>query len=132
MILVDSNIILDVWDRDPAWSAWSTQQLRSLAAQNDLAINTVIYAEVSARFSTLARLDEQLADLGLIVLDIPREAAFLAGKAFVQYRLQGGSRHNVLPDFFIGAHAQTLGCPLLTRDTRNCATYFPGVRLIAP
>jgi predicted nucleic acid-binding protein len=132
MILIDSNIILDVWDRDPMWSAWSTQQLRSLAAQNDLAINTVIYAEVSARFSAQARLDEQLADLGLIVLDIPREAAFLAGKAFVQYRLQGGSKRSVLPDFFIGAHAQTLGCPLLTRDTRNYASYFHGVRLIAP
>lgn len=132
MILVDSNIVLDVWDRDPTWSAWSTQQLRSLAAQHDLVINTVIYAEVSTRFSTQARLDEQLADLGFIVLEIPREAAFLAGKAFLQYRLQGGAKHSVLPDFFIGAHAQSLGCPLLTRDTRNYALYFHGLSLITP
>jgi hypothetical protein len=132
MILVDSNIIFDVWDRDPAWSAWSIQQLRSLSSHHGLAINMVIYAEVSTRFSTQARLDEQLADLGFIVLDIPREAAFLAGKAFVQYRLQGGTKRGVLPDFFIGAHAQALGCALLTRDTRNYASYFPTLRLITP
>ena len=132
MILVDSNVVFDVWDRDPLWTNWSSGQLRSLSAQHDLAINPVIYAEISARFSTQAGLDEKVGELGFIVLDIPREAAFLAGKAFARYRQQGGSRRTVLPDFFIGAHATVLDCPLLTRDTSKYASYFPAVQLIAP
>jgi predicted nucleic acid-binding protein len=77
-------------------------------------------------------LDERLTELDAIVISIPRKAAFLAGKAYVQYRRQGGTKINVLADFFIGAHAAVLECPLLTRDTRRYAAYFPTVRLIAP
>ena len=68
----------------------------------------------------------------MIVENLQRSAAFLAGKAYLQYRSQGGTKGNVLPDFFIGAHAAVLACPILTRDTRRYTTYFPMVRLIAP
>ena len=132
MILVDSNVILDIWDRDPIWSVWSRGQLRHASLIDELAINTIVYAEISARFAYSTALDERLIELGIIVLDIQRRTAFLAGKAFLLYRRQGGTRGNVLPDFFIGAHAAVLGCPLLARDTRRYAAYFPTVRLIAP
>lgn len=132
MILLDANVILDIWDRDPTWFIWSRDQLRNMSLVDELAINPIVYAEISARFATSVALDQRLEDLGLIVLSIPRRAAFLAGKAFVQYRRLGGTKGNVLPDFFIGAHAAVLGCPLLTRDTRRYAAYFPSVRLIAP
>ena len=132
MVIVDSNIVFDLWDKDPEWGSWSAQQLRSLSTAHDLAINAVIYAEISARFSSQANLDQAVEYLGLIVLEIPRDAAFLAGKAFQQYRRQGGTRSNVLPDFFIGAHAASLRCEILTRDTRPYSTYFPTVPLIAP
>jgi hypothetical protein len=97
-----------------------------------LAIDPIVYAEISPRFSTSAHLDEKLEDLGVIVFGIPRRAAFLAGKAYVQYRRQSGTKSNVLPDFFIGAHAAVLGCSLLTRDTRRYSAYFPMVNLITP
>jgi len=132
MILLDANVILDVWDRDPIWYIWSRDQLRNMSLMDELAINPIVYAEISARFPTSAALDEKLEDLGVIVISTPRGAAFLAGKAFVLYRRQGGTKGNVLPDFFIGAHAAVLGCPLLTRDTRRYSTYFPSVRLISP
>jgi predicted nucleic acid-binding protein len=132
MILLDANVILDVWDRDPVWYIWSRDQLRNMSLMDELAINPIVYAEISARFPTSAALDEKLEDLGVIVISIPRRSAFMAGKAFVLYRRQGGTKGNVLPDFFIGAHAAVLGCPLLTRDTRRYATYFPSVRLISP
>lgn len=132
MVIVDSNIIFDLWDQDPVWAPWSVQQLRTLSASHDLAINAIIYAEISARFSSQANLDKTVNNLGLIISDIPREAAFLAGKAFLQYRRKGGIRSSVLPDFFIGAHAASLHCAILTRDTRAYATYFPDVSLIAP
>jgi predicted nucleic acid-binding protein len=132
MILLDANVILDILDRDPIWHIWSRDQLSRLSLIDELAINPIIYAEISARFSTSTALDLRLEDLGAIVLSIPRRAAFLAGKAYAQYRRQGGTKGNVLPDFFIGAHATVLGCPLLTRDTRRYSAYFPSVRLIAP
>jgi predicted nucleic acid-binding protein len=132
MILLDANVILDIWDRAPTWFIWSRDQLRNMSLVDELAINPIVYAEISARFATSVALDQRLEDLGLIVLSIPRRAAFLAGKAFVQYRRLGGTKGNVLPDFFIGAHASVLGCPLLTRDTQRYAAYFPSVHLIAP
>jgi len=132
MVIVDLNIIFDLWHQDPVWCSWSGLQLRTLSATHDMAINAFIYAEISARFSFQANLDKAVDELGLIVLEISREAAFLAGKAFQQYRRQGGNRSNVLPDFFIGAHDASLRCDLLTRDSWPYSTYFPTVPLIAP
>lgn len=132
MILLDANVILDIWDVDPIWSSWSVEQVRKLMQVDELVINPIVYAEISPRFASSSTLDEKLDELGLYVEDIPRKAAFLAGKAFVRYRRQCGTKGNVLPDFFIGAHATVLGCPLLTRATRRYAAYFPSVRLIAP
>ena len=132
MILLDANVILDIWDDDPVWYTWSSEQVRIQSFVDELAIDPIVYAEISPRFSTSAHLDEKLEDLGVIVIGIPRRAAFLAGKAYVQYRRQSGTKSNVLPDFFIGAHAAVLGCSLLTRDTRRYSAYFPMVNLITP
>ena len=132
MILVDANVILDIWNFDPVWHTWSIGQLRRQSLLHDLAINPIIYSEISVSFATPSSLDKELDELHLSVLNIPRQAAFLAGKAHQQYRRRGGAKSNVLSDFLIGAHAAVLACALLTRDTRVYSTYFPGVPLIAP
>lgn len=132
MLLVDTNVLVDVLVDDPQWASWSLRQLRAQSQINPLAINPVIYAELSLAFSTVAALDQTVGTLDLTVLEIPRPALFLAGKAFAQYRRKGGSKHNVLADFFIGAHAAVLGCPILTRDASRYRTYFPSVILITP
>lgn len=132
MILVDSNVLLDIWQADPNWHKWSKDQLRKQSIIDELAINPIIYAEISVSFAAPGTLDAKLDELGLVVLNIPRNAAFLAGKAFAQYRRKGGTKSNVLADFFIGAHALVLGYSLLTRDIRRYSTYFPSLRLIAP
>lgn len=132
MLLVDTNVLVDVLQDDPEWADWSIGQLRAQSKVHRLAINPIIYAELSLTFSTVEALDQTIADLGLALLELPRPALFLAGKAFVRYRRQGGSKGNVLSDFFIGAHAAVGKHPLLTRDTRRYASYFPSVRLIAP
>lgn len=132
MVLVDTNVLVDVLERDPQWWNWSISQIRNLALRYPLAINAVIYAELASTYSSSAILDEKIETMNLVFEHIPRSAAFLAGKAYVLYRRQRGTKSNVLPDFFIGAHAAVLGCALLTRDTRRYAAYFPSVRLIAP
>jgi predicted nucleic acid-binding protein len=132
MVLVDTNILVDVWESDPEWSDWSVSQLRAQAQIHPLFINPVIYAELSVAFKSVESLDQAVEDLGIQVAALPRAALFLAGKAFVQYRRRGGRRTNVLSDFFIGAHAAVERCQILTRDIRRYETYFPSVKLIVP
>jgi predicted nucleic acid-binding protein len=132
MLLVDTNVLVDVLQDDPQWSDWSIAQLRAQATVHELVINPVVYAEVSLSFSTIEALDAVLSKLELTVREIPRPALFLAGKAFAQYRRRGGSKTQVLPDFFIGAHAAVQGWPLLTRDARRFRTYFPALEVLAP
>ena len=131
-MLVDTNVLIDVLENDPDWADWSIGQLRAQSRAHRLIINPVIYSELSLTFSTVEALDEVLDDMALPVVEIPRPALFLAGKAFVRYRRNKGSKSHVLPDFFIGAHAAVSGLPVLTRDTRRYKTYFSTIRLVAP
>ncbi|MGK2857746.1 MAG: type II toxin-antitoxin system VapC family toxin [Thermoanaerobaculia bacterium] len=130
--LVDSNVILDVATDDPEWSEWSSDALARAADESTLAINPLIFAEISAGFATVEELEELVPADAFRRLDLPYEAAFLAAKAFVAYRRRGGQRSAPLADFYIGAHAAVAGFRLLTRDARRYRSYFPGVRLIAP
>lgn len=132
MLLVDTNVLIDVLEDEPEWADWSIAQLRAQAKVHSLIINPIIYAELSLTFSKVEALDDAIEHLELTVLELTRPALFLAGKAFTQYRRQGGKANSVLADFFIGAHSAVLGCPLLTRDTRRYQTYFPRVELITP
>ncbi len=132
MLLVDTNVLVDVLQDDPQWADWSIRQMRAQASIHQLAINPVIYAEISLSFSTLEALEGVVTTLGLEVREVPRAALFLAARAFAQYRKRSGSRLQVLPNFFIGAHAAVEGWPLLTRDANRFSTYFPTLQLLAP
>lgn len=132
MVLVDANVLLDVLTDDPEWCAWSEGQLLQIAGVEDLAINPIIYAELSPAFRTPSELEHAIAGWTLQRLPLPYEAGFLAGQVFVRYRRRGGERRSPLPDFYIGAHAQMMGFGLLTRDAVRHRTYFPKLRLIAP
>lgn len=132
MILVDTNVLVDLVQDDRNWADWSVGQLRAQSKLHRLIINCVIYAELSVAFSTLEALDRVLDGMQLKIVEIPKPALFLAGKAFARYRRLGGVKNNVLGDFFIGAHAAVSGLPVLTRDPRRYKSYFPGVRLVTP
>jgi predicted nucleic acid-binding protein len=130
--LVDSNVLLDVATEDPQWLHWSEQALIEAADDGRLAINPIIYAEVSVGFLTIEELDDALPVETFVRVQLPYDAAFLAGKAFVNYRRRGGAKVTPLPDFYIGAHAAIAGYRLLTRDAARYRTYFPTIALIAP
>ncbi len=132
MLLVDTNVLLDVLQDDAQWAEWSLAQLRAQAQLHRLTINEVIYAELSLSFTTLAALDAVVERMQLDVAPLPRAALFLVGKAFLQYRRRGGTKTQVLPDFFIGAQAAVNAWPLLTRDVTRYRSYFPTVTLITP
>ncbi|HQU92896.1 MAG TPA: type II toxin-antitoxin system VapC family toxin [Pyrinomonadaceae bacterium] len=130
--MIDSNVLLDLYDRSSKWHEWSASILSSVGDSAELVINPIIYAEASIRFETPAEFDEVFSPEDFVRRAIPFAAAFLAGKAHVEYRRRGGVRAATLPDFFIGAHAAISGYKILTRDPRRFRRYFPAVELIAP
>ena len=132
MILVDTNVLLDVFLNDPTWSAWSEAALEAAHARDELGINPVIYSEVSIAFARIEELEQVLAEAKITLESVPREALFLAGKVFLEYRKRQGSKTNVLPDFFVGAHAAVTNMAILTRDVSRYRTYFPTVDLLTP
>ncbi|KQV33650.1 MULTISPECIES: type II toxin-antitoxin system VapC family toxin [unclassified Rhizobium] len=132
MILVDTNVLLDVVTNDPVWADWSVEQLEAAALRGPLLINDIVYSELSVRYERIEKLEEFIDEAGLEMMPLPRAALFLAAKVFTSYRKAGGARTGVLPDFFIGAQAAVEGLELLTRDTARYRSYFPTVKLIAP
>lgn len=130
--LVDSNVLVDVLTEDEEWSDWSSSMLAEAADGGLLAINPIIYAELSVAFNRIEDLDALLPADYYIRAALPWEAAFVAGKAFVRYKRRSGTRRSPLPDFYIGAHAAVSGMTLLTRDPGRYRTYFPKLRMISP
>jgi predicted nucleic acid-binding protein len=130
--LVESSTLLDVITADPDWSQWSINQIENAWADGAVFIDPIVYAEISIRFSRIEELESSIRESGLIWSEIPKEALFLAGKAFMSYRRAGGSRNRPLPDFFIGAHAAVSDLVLITRDPERVRTYFPKLRILCP
>jgi predicted nucleic acid-binding protein len=131
-ILVDSNILLDIFTADQHWYEWSSTTLAESAEKTLLYINPVIYSEISVGFGRIEDLENALPSDYIQRADLPYEAAFLAGKCFLKYRKAGGTKHSPLPDFYIGAHAAIKGWSILTRDKGRYQSYFPSLHVIAP
>ena len=131
-VLVDSNIILDLFLNDPVWASWSEKTLTRMSSLGDLFINPIIYSEVSIGFTRIEELETALGTAGFKMLELPREALFLAGKVYLDYRKQKGTKNSPLPDFYIGAQAAVMKLDLITRDTARYKTYFPTIDLITP
>ena len=131
MILIDTNVLIDILSCDENWYSWSKAALVARATEG-LLINEIVYAELAPQYGSQSALDDAIAEFDLIFERAPKSALFAAGRTFDAYRKRGGTRTSLLPDFFIGAHAATADIPILTRDARRYQTYFPEVALIAP
>lgn len=131
-IFVDSCVLLDLFTDDPFWSEWSVNILEKYSQTNTLYINSIVYTEISIGFNKIEELEKAILGLGIKVLEIPREALFLTGKAYLKYRKNKGTKNSPLPDFFIGAHVSVEKFNLITRDTNKYTIYFPQVKLIHP
>ncbi len=132
MTLVDTNVLIDLLTDDPNWASWSSAALTEAVASEGAFFAPIAYAEAAGRFDNVQQLNHVLAALSVQLIEPPRTALFLAGKAFQRYRRSGGPRTVILADFLIGAHAAVLGMRVLTRDPKRYRTYFPEVQLITP
>lgn len=131
-VLVDSNVILDLFLNDPKWADWSETTLEEYACRTTLFINSIVYSEISIGFERIEDLESAVSKAGFQILEIPKEALFLAGKVFLKYKRRKGIKRAPLPDFYIGAQAAVLHLALITRDVSRYRSYFPTVELITP
>lgn len=131
-IFIDSCVLLDLFTNDPNWAEWSEIVLEQYSNTNTLYINSIVYTEVSIGFNKIEEVEIAISELGIKVLEIPREALFLTGKTFLNYRKNKGTKNSPLPDFFIGAHVSVSNFDLITRDIDKYKKYFPQVKLINP
>lgn len=131
-VLVDSNIVLDVFLNDSKWADWSESKLDEYQQFGVLYINSIVYSEISIGFERIEDLESAIAKAGFQMLEIPKEALFLAGKAYLKYKKRKGAKRTPLPDFHIGAQAAVLNLDLITRDISRYQRYFPTVQLITP
>lgn len=131
-VLVDSNVILDIFLDDPSWADWAESTLEEYVQYAKLFINPIVYSEVSIGFERIEDMESALSKAGFQMLEIPKEALFLAGKAFLRYKKRKGVKKSPLPDFYIGAQAAVLDFALITRDVARYRTYFPSIKLVSP
>lgn len=132
MVLIDTSVLLDIVSDDTVWGSWSFRAMVSAGARDSIAINEIVYAEMSVGYDSIEKLDSFLASLTIGFERIPKGGLFLAGRAYKQYRRSTGTKTGVLPDFFIGAHAAVAAATLLTRDSGRVRGYFPTVAVIEP
>lgn len=132
MTLVDTNIFIDLLTRNPDWFEASRLAFERRMALGAIVIVDAVFAELAAGFASEADCSDFLGALGVEHSAMSRQALWRAGRAFRDYRRRGGSKTNVLADFFIGAQASVLGAPILTRDLGRYRNYFPEVELVGP
>jgi predicted nucleic acid-binding protein len=136
VILVDSNVLIDILTHDTRWVDWSRKALEDACDDAGIILNQIVVAEVAPAFASLAAFETWIAPLQPSFLDLTNDAAFCGGGAFLEHRRKRkkgvDSSKAIIADFLIGGHAQTLGATLLTRDPRFYRTYFPSVPLITP
>jgi predicted nucleic acid-binding protein len=139
VILIDSNVLIDLLGTNEIWHQWSITTTANAGLTDKLVINPVVTAEVAPGFGSLEIFLQKVHIIGAEVLPLSNEAASLGGMAFQKYRerrkigqIGNEQGSSILADFLIGGHAQALGATILTRDSRFYRTYFPSVPLITP
>ena len=131
-MIVDSNVLIDILNPDSPDAHRVIEAFDTLSASGTLRINLVVFAETCSRFTSRALAERMVEQLELEMADFALDDAFRAGAAFREYRRKGGPRTSILPDFLIGGQAANRGWPILTRDSRRFASYFPEIETVDP
>jgi len=130
--LIDTNTLIYLLDVNSPQYQSCLQKFEEAQANGQVIISDVVYSEFSMGMPDKPSTDQAIATLSVSRLAYSDDVLFRAGRAFLQYKANGGQRTNVLPDFFIGAQAETTGIPLITSDSTRMKTYFPAAKIIEP
>lgn len=131
-VLIDTNIIIDVFGPETPFKIWSSEIILALKPDAQFILSPVVWSELAGMMASEDVLAQSLARLNPVREALPFTAAYQAGLAHQRYRRAGGQRERTLPDFLIGAHACVRSHRLLTRDAARYRTYFPALDIISP
>lgn len=126
---IDSSVLLAIFNGESHADGW----LRGLIAarrEGVLVLSDVVYAELAPAFDSQDELQNQLDRLGVSFDPLLPDAAFLAGRIFRRYRVGGGPRKYMIPDFLIAAHARVQADRLAAVDRGYLRRYFPDLSLL--
>jgi predicted nucleic acid-binding protein len=129
---IDTNVLLDILVPNQKFCEGAIQAVENSASSGSLVICDLVYAELCMHFAARHECDDFLESNEIRVQSFSREAGFLASRAWRTYRQQGGQRTRILPDFMIGAHAQTQATRLLSRDRGFYRKLFPSLTVVDP
>ena len=129
---IDTNVLVSILNPKEKLHNWSVTKLSECKAQGPAIISDIVYCELSAGMATQNDVDAAITAFGLQRYTTNDAALFSAGVAFKKYKARSGIKTNVLPDFLIGALAETVGVPLLTANGKDFVSYFPKLQIIAP
>lgn len=129
-MILDSNVIIDLID--PEAPEQIRETIASLRAGSPPRVNEIIFAEIARAYADAGEVSRMLAAIGVELERLTLPECHRAGQAFAEYRRREGDRSTILPDFLIGAQAELRGWPLVTRDRKGFASYFPDLRIVDP
>jgi hypothetical protein len=129
---VDTSVLMDVFVADQVFGARSAARLREAINLGSIVASEVVWAEVGAYFPDRHQTLTAMSTVHVEFRPVSAEAALLAGEHWRLYRLAGGSRSRLMPDFLIGAHALHQADRLLTRDRGFYRRYFADLTVIDP
>ncbi len=132
---IDTNVIIALWDRDPAISSAAQSALDNALEHGGLVVVAPVFAELMAASGrSEAFLTSFFQDTGIgIEWNLQETVWRAAGQSFQEYARRRGKRDTgplrILADFLIGAHAYERGYRLLTLDDRLYRAAFPDLLL---
>lgn len=132
MIMLDTNILIDMIEEDPIWFGWSAAAVARAARRDLVRVSPIVIGELACGGRMLPATMSFLEQLDVMVQRFDPASAQAAGEAHRAYRQAGGGRDKLLSDFLIGGHASAEGATLITRDPRRYRRYFPTLPLITP
>jgi len=128
---IDSPVLWAIIKQEAGWEAWEDALLHA-ATEGPLIICPIAFAELAPSAPNEASLHGFLGTLAINCDDLSPAAAFASGQTFKRYRKAGGPRQYLVPDFVIGAHAQTQADRLAAIDRGYLGKWFPRLTLLAP
>lgn len=111
---VDTNVLLDIWLKDPKFAAVSKDALQVALIEGDVIVAPVVVAELAAAIDAPEQIASALAQMSVAVSKSSWEELVLAGRLWSERR--GSRRERIIADYLIAANAATAADRLLTRD----------------